>query len=1657
MNSKKNLKRNLLICLLAGSAVMYTLPLHAATSVIGNGTMPSGGQFFDGNKFTQGTVIENGHNFEGIGSITKPNDLTMKVHQNNQNAVIKWDSFNVGGSATVNFEGPASGYNTLNYVNAGGSMSQIYGTINANKNGNIFIVNPAGVQIGNSAQINVGSLYVSNKNLDNVNWKKIDNVNPDINSIMGQGTTGDAVLMSLGNINAGEVTFEGNGRIVIDSERIKDAAGDEKLNYQNINIKTSETNKNNIIIGYEAYDETITNGSVVGYDNKNTDEVIATVTTENGTSQYKKANGYMWVEDVEQLQAIGKNANTLSGNYALRNSIDATSTANWNEVNGTYAGFNPIGLDETTGKVIVNNNNEYGFTGNFDGLDYNIFGLTINRESEANVGLFGVAHNANINNVTLVGGSITGGSVVGSVVGAALGNTHITNATNSASATGNTDVGGIVGYSGDEIDNTENGNIDNITTDAHFTNLINTGAVHSNGENDKQGGTVSNAGGLIGYMYNGTLDGNSYNLGNVSGKGYNVGGLVGHAVNSVIGNPSVVDGKPVENVQVVYNRLDVSGAYNVGGIVGNMKGTTVQNAENSGNVLATEYKTEDYIYHSAEDDGRLNNDKLVDGTFENISNGVYEVTVSTNVANAGGIAGTSSGTSTITNVTNTANVSSNTNDYTQYGSEHEYYTAGNVGGIVGRAEDTDITNATNQENEIRGAHNVGGVAGYLGGNSTVSGGINDGGDIMATGARNENGFVSEVVRPIGNSQEVFIIGNIGGVVGYMDGDNVYVTGSANRGTVHSQDIAAENAANVLDTSKAANVGGIVGKIDRINTKGLDKIKADALQAAVSNSYNTGDVRGYTGVGGVVGMMYNGEVAGSYNLGHLRTTRIATDSSNIEAVNMGGIVGDTTEGTQANAVIYDVYNKGQIGDDTYTYYARHVGGIVGRLSGDISKAYNNGEIYNGYTATGGVVGWMYKGSVNNAFNTGNITVYNHDESTSQVGGIVGAAGTANGEINITNVYNLGTLRSIKANAALVGIENHKIGNNAVGGIIGAVMNKGTVNISGAYTTGNIYAGVQNEQGSMELDTENDMVGSIYGENRGVKNDNTGPMEYADIKRTNTYYIRPEDGVGFTQLGTSVNNKLYGSDNSNKWINYNGRFNKNEYQYDNSTGEGSLSFSSQSADGDVTGNNDDNWRLYPDGTPILNAFLPNSEKYFEQHGLQDDTDKSFNGSIQYGTAYDPLLTIINTNRDLSFDFSSAEDGKLSITNAAGLVVYGGGLTLKDFTTSSGTGYFGGIIYSDGALAINAADGEGLGFGSGSDLYGSSVTLKADGSVTVYGDIVATGNETKTGDNPDEAGSINITSDNGDVNVYGTLTSATAGESVTVPGISAKPDSNWHPVDAGDSVSDPSDSLNTIGERYEHTTTSSNVNGNITITANGKTDKEGNLVSGGNVNLYFGNKGEGITTTGGDLTVTGTGDVFVDSDLDIAGNVTLTSTGKDGEVLLTLTNIGKVQADRFMDVVESAINGVNLNNVSEDELRDTIFNAVNASGVDNSFTEKDAEIVAKYLIGKDTDKVQVLEQLNNDVAVEYMHDFMHSFDKTTDNYIALNAASGNAKLTVDMWVENSDGSGKFDFAKYDSNFTGTGDGHTFIKELEALEFYINEEDVGNNDKIADASKHV
>lgn len=1462
MNSKKNLKRNLLICLLAGSAVMYTLPLHAATSVIGNGTLPSGGSVIAGDIQIPEWAKPGGTNSAG--------NLEMNITQNSTNGIISWGSFDVGESATVNFKGPESGYNTLNYVN-GGNMSQIYGTINANNNGNIFIVNPAGVQIGNSAQINVGSLYVSNKKFSDDELKKVK-ADTNVNDFMQGGTLTNAELMSLGNINItnienGNVTFEGNGRIVIDTERIKknDVVTD------NFIVKTDDIN--DVLLGYDAYNTENNPGTYDGMQKTFANNVFV-----NNSATATAVDGYMWVENVEQLQAINTN---LSGNYALRNSIDATATSSWNNNDG----FKQIGTETIN-----------AFTGKFDGLDYNIFGLTINRSNEEDVGLFGVVNGATINNVTLVGGSITGNYRVGGIVGNAIGkNTVISNATNSASVTGNSQVGGIVGII--------TGNSDN---KSKVNNVINTGTINGNAGND--------VGGLIGSLNNSQLTGNSYNLGAVTSSGHDVGGLVGSASNSIIG----------DGTNLVYNRLEVTGAYNVGGIVGNMEGSTVKNAENSGTVLATWYSVDNYgnsngkyNYHSAQ------------------YNGVRSENV--NVANVGGIAGISSN-STITNVENNGDVSTET--IGDSGDNSHIYRAGNVGGVVGSAVNTNITNATNKENSVRGAHNVGGIAGYFSGKGTIDKGINDGGDIMATGARYDGNFVRETVRPItGDANESFIIGNIGGIVGYMEGNGAKVTGSANRGTVHTDEPG--DPTNVKDWQKAANVGGIVGKIDRRTTGNLknDNNEIDVTKAAVSNSYNTGDVLGYTGVGGVAGMMYNGEIAASYNLGYLRTTRQSQQGSSIDALNMGGIVGDTTELSGAEVYLYDVYNKGQIGDSKFNYFGRHVGGIVGRLSGTVEKAYNNGAIYNGYNVVGGIAGWMAQGKIENAFNTGNITVLNKNNASSQVGGIAGAA-SDNSNIVINNAYNLGTLRSFKdSNVA-------NAGNNTLGGILGHIQdeNQGNaiVTITNVYTTGNLFI------------DEGNGIGSIYGSNTIGTNLNV----------SNAYYIRPQEGLKFTDLYGTAQNNATGS-----------KLFEDKDQWAPDAFEGGITKPIKTS-GDV--NEDSAWRIYDGNTPILNAFLPKAEEYFDQYDNKNKLNGAGIGSIQYGTAYDPLLTIIKADdkyltdknlTELTYDWSA-----LGISNAAGLVVYGAGLTLDNVNTSGGSGYFGGTIYADGALNLNGGTND-IGLGSAADIYGSAVNITTDGKVTIYGDVTATGNTANgaTSGTLDEikvdgAGNININAC--DVDVYGTLTSAEQGSSVVVSGIEDQAVQGWKP---GLDIGDEEEVMSDIADRFAHTTGASDVDGNITIIAKTKLvvddndepilDENGNKqYIGGNVNLYYGNKEQGLITTGGNLTVTGTGDVYVDSDLSIGGGLSLTA-GADKEIVLDISNIGQVQNNH-----------------------------------------------------------------NSTEAVETLHKFLGQFDE--DNAIKFNGTD-DAKITVDMWQGDA-----FDLDKFNDNT-----GKTFGEAIAGVKVNVEE----------------
>lgn len=279
---KKRIKRQVLLTLFAGmTAFSGAITGYGASGVVPNNELPQRGKSLWKN--------HTGLN-QNVGSESKP---VMNIHQQGKNGVISWNSFNIGANGTVNFSSDTQGFNTLNYVNSG-NASQLYGKLTG-LGGNLYIVNPAGVQIGPSAQINVGSLHVAAKNLD------LDAVskNPaDVAGLVKGGTLTSAQLMSLGNISANKVTFEGNGRIVIDTEKL------ENLNREkNEKFEVLTNDANHVVLGYDAYDKESYKGA---------DKTFGQVSV-NGSKT--DVTGYMWVEDATQLQAIDTN---LSGKYALK-------------------------------------------------------------------------------------------------------------------------------------------------------------------------------------------------------------------------------------------------------------------------------------------------------------------------------------------------------------------------------------------------------------------------------------------------------------------------------------------------------------------------------------------------------------------------------------------------------------------------------------------------------------------------------------------------------------------------------------------------------------------------------------------------------------------------------------------------------------------------------------------------------------------------------------------------------------------------------------------------------------------------------------------------------------------------------------------------------------------------------------------------------------------------------------------------------------------------------------------------------------------------------------------------------------------------------------------------------------------------------------------
>ena len=259
----------------------------------------------------------------------------------------------------------------------------------------------------------------------------------------------------------------------------------------------------------------------------------------------------------------------------------------------------------------------------------------------------------------------------------------------------------------------------------------------------------------------------------------------------------------------------------------------------------------------------------------------------------------------------------------------------NVGGVVGRADVSTITNCYNTGTVEGIANFVGGVVGDVANSSTITNCYNTGSVSGASDA-------------------------VGGVAGFANGDvsNCYNTASVEGTGSYAGGIVGEayiatitNCYNTGSVEGGNTVGGVVGRAYNNST--------------ITNCYNTGSVRGSgNSVGGVVGYASSATITNCYNTGSVSG-----------AGSLGGVLGGSSDCTLTNC-----YNTGTV--DGYA----HVGGVVGQGSLNsnliIINCYNTGSVSSSsFYSIGGVVGNASRATITNNYYGG--------DCEASVGGINGA--------------------------------------------------------------------------------------------------------------------------------------------------------------------------------------------------------------------------------------------------------------------------------------------------------------------------------------------------------------------------------------------------------------------------------------------------------------------------------------------------------------------------------------------------------------------------------------------------------------------------------------------------------------------------------------------
>ena len=496
----------------------------------------------------------------GSASFDRSVTNQLTVNQASGKLITNWNSFDIGSAATVNFAQPDAASMALNRISTG-TATEIFGKLNAN--GQVFIVNPAGITFGLGSQVSTGSLLASSMGISDANFLN-NNLTFERNGARGQINNLGTLTANEGNVVFLGTTLQNQRSIQSVNGNILMANGD-KLKVADHNISMLQPSSMISLIRntgtLTATKMEVRKGQVIllgeQANPRSKVEVRGTVNSQNfwARSYQINVNGALTTTGSTALEA-SQNVNisaplNITGNGALLSFVHGGNTGDSIVFTGTgkinLAGTNPyvringnfyqviknlaqlqsIGSNATTlaGNYVLGNDidasstatsgfNPLGnattpFSGRFNGFGYAINQLSIDNNADG-TGLFGYTSNGSISNARLNNASVSGLTNVGVLVGNNL-NTPITNsyATGIIGSEG-TYMGGLVG----------NNNYSAIT-------------------NSYAGVTISDyissyVGGLVGVNQYSPIS-NSHASGNI--MGYRItGGLIGSNTNSPVSN-----------------------------------------------------------------------------------------------------------------------------------------------------------------------------------------------------------------------------------------------------------------------------------------------------------------------------------------------------------------------------------------------------------------------------------------------------------------------------------------------------------------------------------------------------------------------------------------------------------------------------------------------------------------------------------------------------------------------------------------------------------------------------------------------------------------------------------------------------------------------------------------------------------------------------------------------------------------------------------------------------------------------------------------------------------------------------------------------------------------------------------------------------------------